>query len=72
MIEAYVDDNFTNLTPLGRIISNNVNTHNIKNTRTMPEFEALIDKDKSAFEVGLHKYLKLIIYFINFILLTDT
>jgi len=53
MIEAFVDDNFTNLTPLGRIISNKEIIHTTNNTNYMPEFETLIDEDKSAFEVSL-------------------
>jgi len=53
MIEAFVDDNFTNLTPLGRIISNREISHNTDNLKKMPEFETLIDEDKSAFEVSL-------------------
>jgi len=53
MIEAFVDDNFANLTPLGRIISNTEIRHTTKNPNKMPEFETLIDDDKSAFEVNL-------------------
>jgi len=48
-----VEDNFANLTPLGRIISNKEINHTTKNTNKMPEFETLIDEDKSAFEVNL-------------------
>jgi len=51
MIEAYVDDNFTNLTPLGRIISNKEVSHKSESSNKLPEFESLIDEDKSAFEV---------------------
>lgn len=54
MIETFVDDNFTNLTPLGRIISNREIGHNTKSSsKQLPEFESLIDEDKSAFEVKL-------------------
>lgn len=52
MIETFVDDNFTNLTPLGRIISNREINHNAKrSSKKLPEFESLIGEDKSAFEV---------------------
>jgi len=51
MIETFVDDNFTNLTPLGRIISNKEISYTTNNTKKIPEFEALVDEDKSAFEV---------------------
>lgn len=51
MIEAFVDDNFTNLTPLGRIISNKEIRQTTDNLKKMPEFETFIDEDKSAFEV---------------------
>lgn len=55
MIETFVDDNFTNLTPLGRIISNREISHNAKSSsKKLPEFESLIDEDKSAFEVKLY------------------
>jgi len=53
MIDAFVDDHFTNLTPLGRLISNREITQNTENTNKFPEFETLIDEDKSAFEVCL-------------------
>lgn len=53
MIEAFVEDNFDNLTPLGRIISNKEISHTTEHTNKMPEFETLIDEDKSAFEVNL-------------------
>jgi len=53
MIDAFVDDNFTNLTPLGRLISNREITQNTENTNKFPEFDTLIDDDKSAFEVCL-------------------
>ncbi|KAL4142352.1 hypothetical protein QTP88_004830 [Uroleucon formosanum] len=51
MVEAFVDDNFTNLTPLGRIISNKEISHTTKNINYMPEFDTLIDEDKTAFEI---------------------
>jgi len=51
VIEAFVDDNFTNLTPLGRLISNREITQNTENSKKFPEFETLIDEDKSAFEI---------------------
>jgi len=54
MIEAIVDDNFTNLTPLGRLISNREIIQNAKNPKKFPEFETLIDEDKSALEVYLY------------------
>lgn len=53
MIETFVDDNFTNLTPLGRIISNKEIIHRSEGSKRMPEFGTLIDEDKSAFEVNL-------------------
>jgi len=53
MIEAFVEDNFDNLTPLGRIISNKEISHTTEHKNKMPEFETLIDEDKSAFEVNL-------------------
>jgi len=62
MVEAFVDDNFTNLTPLGRIISNKEISHTTKNTNYMPEFETLIDEDKTAFEVNLQYYLHILAY----------
>jgi hypothetical protein len=55
MVETFVDDNFTNLTPLGRIISNKEIIHNSEGSKKLPEFETLIDEDKSAFEVNLFK-----------------
>ncbi|VVC36323.1 Hypothetical protein CINCED_3A020846 [Cinara cedri] len=51
MIEAFVDNSFTNLTPLGRIISNNEICHNTQTIKKLPEFETFIDEDKSAFEI---------------------
>lgn len=51
IIEAYVDDNFTNLTPLGRIISNKEVIHKSERSNKFPEFDSFIDEDKSAFEV---------------------
>lgn len=51
MIETFVDDNFTNLTPLGRIISNKEISYTTNNTKKIPEFETLVDEDKSAFEI---------------------
>lgn len=53
MIEAFVDDTFTNLTPIGRIIANKEIKHKTKTTNKLPEFETLINEDKSAFEVNL-------------------
>lgn len=55
MIEAFVDDNFTSLTPLGRIISNKEITQTHENDKKLPEFETLFDEDKSAFEVSLFR-----------------
>lgn len=53
MIETFVDDNFTNLTPLGRIISNKEVVISSEDSKKLPEFGTLIDEDKSAFEVSL-------------------
>jgi len=69
MIEAFVDDNFTNLTPLGRIISNKEIRHTTNNRNYLPEFETLIDEDKSAFEVSLLYYLHISAYISSFVLL---
>lgn len=55
MVETFVDDNFTNLTPLGRIISNKEIIHSSESSKKLPEFETLIDEDKSAFEVNIFK-----------------
>lgn len=62
MIETFIDDNFTNLTPLGRIISNNEIIHITKDTKKFPEFKNLIEEDKSAFEVC---YIYLELFFFN-------
>jgi len=71
IIETFVDDHFTNLTPLGRIISNKEINYNSESSKKLPEFKTLIDEDKSAFEVSL---LYILYYFnmITCILIIDT
>lgn len=56
MVEAYVDDNFSNLTPLGRIIANKEVHYSTKSSKQLPDFGTLIDEDKSAFEVNLYNF----------------
>ncbi|XP_050438746.1 WD repeat-containing protein 75 [Adelges cooleyi] len=49
LIEAYVDDNFTNLTPLGRYICNKTLSND--NASKLPQFDSSIEEDKNAFEI---------------------